>query len=76
MEYFRKAVGHKFIDYLGPKNCNLMYINIKWDVLFYTNENRITTRIKKNSDLAILTVAILYISYKHSNFMFRLFGYT
>jgi len=29
MEYYKKAFGQKFIDYLGPKNYNLMPINIK-----------------------------------------------
>jgi len=48
---------------------------------FYKDGNRITTGIKKYSDLAIFstsiknytyTVSSLYISYKYSNFIHRL----
>jgi len=46
MEYSRKSFGKKFIDYLGPKNYNLMPVNIKRDI-FYTEGNHITTGIKK-----------------------------
>jgi len=46
MEYSRKAFDQKFIDYLCPKNYNLMPVNIKRDI-FYTEGNRITTGIKK-----------------------------
>jgi len=35
MEYSRKAFGEKFIDYIGPKNYNVMPVNIKRDI-FYT----------------------------------------
>lgn len=46
MEYPKKTFGQKFIDYLGPKNYNLMPLNIKKDV-FFTEGNRITTGMKK-----------------------------
>lgn len=52
MEYSKKAFGQKFIDYLGPKNYNLMPVNIKKEI-FCTELNTITTGMKKNSKLVI-----------------------
>jgi len=46
MEYSRKAFGKKFKGYLGPKNYNLMPINIKRDI-FYTEGNRTYRNEKK-----------------------------
>jgi len=46
MEYSKKEFGQKCIDYLGPKNYNLMPVNIKWDI-FYIEGNRTTMEIKK-----------------------------
>jgi hypothetical protein len=46
MEYSKKAFGHKCIDYLVPKNYNLMSVNLKREI-FYIERNHITTGVKK-----------------------------
>jgi len=55
LEYSRKAFGQKFMDYLGPKNYNLMPVNIKRDI-FYTGGNRITTVIKKKIQILLFSM--------------------
>jgi hypothetical protein len=46
IEYTRKAFGQKLLGYLGPKSYNLMPISIKKEI-YYTERNRITTKLKK-----------------------------
>lgn len=41
MKCFKKSFGQICIDYLGPKNYNLMPVNIKREIC-YTEGNRIT----------------------------------
>jgi hypothetical protein len=54
IEYSKKAFDHKCIDYLVPKNYNLIPVNLKREI-FYIEKNYITTGVKKkiNSDLVI-----------------------
>jgi len=53
MEYSKKAFGQKFIDYLGPKNYNLMPVNIKKEI-FYTEGNTVTTGMKNNNSKLVI----------------------
>jgi len=55
MEYSRKAFGKKIIDYLGPKNYNLMPVNIKRDI-FYTEGYRITIEMKKKTQIWLFSI--------------------
>ena len=54
-QYSRKAFGQKFIDYLDPKNYNLMSVNIKRDI-FYTEWNRITIEMKKKIQIWLFPI--------------------
>jgi hypothetical protein len=58
MEYLKKPFGQKFIDYLGPKNFNLMPVSIKKEII-YTKENSITMRIKKKKKIQNWSFSIL-----------------
>jgi len=60
MEYHKKTFGQKFIDYLGPKNYNLMPINIKKDVFFIEGNNRNYKNKKIYSYLVIFNTLINY----------------
>lgn len=53
IEYSGKAFGQQFVDYLGPKNYNLMPVNIKREI-FYTEGNRLTTDMKKKNSVLVI----------------------
>jgi hypothetical protein len=55
MEYPKKTFGQKFIDYLGPKNYNLMPINIKKDI-FFTEGNPYNYRNKKKIHIWLFSI--------------------
>jgi hypothetical protein len=55
MEYSNKVFGQKFIDYLGPKNFNLMSVNIKREI-FYTEENCINIGMKKKIQICLFLI--------------------